>query len=99
MILLLLTLLPNHFTKIMKKDLYIAFVDLRKAYDTVNRGALISELYNKGIAGKFLKNRTVMLQEVQQKLKIDGHILQTMISEIGLKQGDNLSPIEFDLFF
>ena len=47
--------LANHFTKIMKKDLYIAFVDLRKAYDTVNRGTLISELYNKGIARKFLK--------------------------------------------
>ena len=40
-----------------------------------------------------------MLQEVQQKLEIDGHILPTMISEIGLKQGNNLSPIEFDLFF
>ena len=40
-----------------------------------------------------------MLQEVQHKLKIDGYILPTMISEIGLKQGDNLSPIEFDLFF
>ena len=91
--------LANHFTKIMKKDLYIAFVDLRKAYDTVNRGALISKLYNKGITGKFLKNIRAMLQEVQQKLKIDGHILPTMISEIGLKQGDNLSPIEFDFFF
>ena len=91
--------LANHFTKIMKKNLYIAFVDLRKAYDTVNCGALISKLYNKGITGKFLKNIRAMLQEVQQKLKIDGHILPTMISEVGLKQGDNLSPIELDLFF
>ena len=91
--------LANHFTKIMKKDLYIAFVDLRKAYNTANRGALISKLYNKGITGKFLKNIRAMLQEVQHKLKIDGYILPTMISEIGLKQGDNLSPIEFDLFF
>ena len=85
----------------MKKDLYIAFVDLRKTYDTVNHGALISKLYNKGITGKILKNIHVraMLQKIQQKLKIYGHILPTMISEIGLKQGDNLSPIEFDLFF
>ena len=83
----------------MKKNLYIAFVDLRKAYDTVNCGALISKLYNKGITGKFLKNIRAMLQEVQQKLKIDGHILPTMISKVGLKQGDNLSPIELDLFF
>ena len=90
--------LANHFTKIMKKDLYIAFVDLRKANDTVNRGALISKLYSKGLTGKFLKSIRAMLQEVQQKLKIDGHLLPTMISEIGLKQGDNLSPIEFDLF-
>ena len=72
---------------------------IRKACDTVNRGALISKLYNKGITGKFLKNIRAMLQEVQQKLNINSHILPTMISEIELKQGDNLRPIEFDLFF
>ena len=83
----------------MKKDLYIAFADLRKAYDTVNCGALISKLYNKGITGKFFKNIRAMLQKVQEKLKIDGHILPTIITEIRLKQGDNLSPIEFELFF
>ena len=45
-----------------------------------------------------MKNIRTMLQKVQKKLKIDGHILPTIISEIRLKQGDNLSPIEFELF-
>ena len=45
-----------------------------------------------------MKNIRAMLQKVQQKLKIDGYVLPTTKREIGLKQGDNLSPNEFDLF-
>ena len=41
--------IADHFLKTMKQDVYVAFVDLRKAYDTVNRKALIDKLYIKGI--------------------------------------------------
>ena len=34
----------DHFVKTMKQDIYVCFVDLRKAYDTINRKALIKKL-------------------------------------------------------
>ena len=36
---------------------------------------------------------------VEQRAKINNLILPTITSGLGLKQGDNLSPIEFNLFF
>ena len=36
---------------------------------------------------------------IEQKPKINNLILPTIISDLGLKQGDNLSPIDFNLFF
>ena len=36
---------------------------------------------------------------IDQKHKISHLLLSTIISDFGLKQGDNLSPIEFNLFF
>ena len=40
-----------------------------------------------------------MIENVVQIPKINGKLLQPIITSIGLKQGDNLSPILFDIFF
>ena len=54
--------MADQFVKAMKQDINVAFGDLRKAYDTVNRKALINKIYKKGITGKFLKvSRLCML--------------------------------------
>ena len=39
-----------------KKKLYVAFIDVKKAYDTVNRDGLIKRLKELGIIGIFLRN-------------------------------------------
>ena len=51
----------------MKQDIYVAFVDLRKAYDKMNRKALINKLYKKAITGKFLKSIKAMHAIIEQK--------------------------------
>ena len=83
----------------MKQDIYVCFVDLRTVYDTINRKALMKKLYDKGISGKFLKSIKAMHTIVEQRAKINNLILPTITSVLGLKEGDNLSPIEFNLFF
>ena len=40
-----------------------------------------------------------MIENVIQIPKINGKLLQPIITSTGLKQGDNLSPILFDIFF
>ena len=70
----------------MRQDIYVAFVNLRKTYDTVNRKALINKLYKKGITGKHAV--------IEQKPEINHLLLPAIISDLGLKQGDNLSAIE-----
>ena len=40
-----------------------------------------------------------MIENVVQIPKINGKLLPTIITSTGLKQGDNLSPILFDIFF
>ena len=81
--------IADHFVKTMKQDMHVAFVDLRKAFDTVNRKALINKLYKKGITGKFLKSIKTMHAVIEQKPKINHLLLPTIVSDLGLKQGDN----------
>ena len=89
----------NEIVHRQRKRLFVAFVDLKKAYDKVNRKFMIDKLRNKGFSGKFLKIIEAMLNNVTQIPKINGHFLSPILTTVGLKQGDNLSPILFDIFF
>ena len=45
--------------------LYVAFIDFKKAYDTVNRNILWSVLLHSGIQGKMLRNLKTKYRSVQ----------------------------------
>ena len=60
---------------------------------------MITKLRNKGFSGKFIKIIEAMLNNVTQIPKINGYFLSPILTTQGLKQGDNLSPILFDIFF
>ena len=79
--------------------LFVAFIDLKKAYDKVNRHALLCKLRKKGFSGKFLNIIEAMLINVVQVPNINGKLLSQIVTTVGLKQGDNLSPILFNIFF
>ena len=83
-----------------RKYLFAAFVDLKKAYDRVNRKFMVYKLKKKGFSGKFLKIIEAMINNIIQIPKINaGRLLPPITTLLGLKQGDNLSPILFDIFF
>ena len=91
--------LVNKLVKEGNKTTYAALVDLRKAYDRINRNFLIYKMQRRSIPGKFLATVQAMLQNVKRILKIVHILLPSILTYTGLKQGDNLSPLEFNLFF
>ncbi|XP_076062477.1 uncharacterized protein LOC143037806 [Oratosquilla oratoria] len=80
-------------------DLYAVFIDLTKAFDTVNREALWVILSRLGCPDKFGN----LIREFHNKMT--GHVLSGgEVSEPfnirnGVKQGFVLAPILFNLFF
>ena len=58
-----------------KKNLIVAFIDLKKAYDKINRDALIFKLKSKGFSGKFLMSIVALVNNVLQIPKINGKLL------------------------
>ena len=74
----------NEIVHRQRKRLFVAFVDLKKAYDKVNRKFTISKLRNKGFSGKFLKIFEAMLNSVTQIPKINGYFLSPILTTQGL---------------
>ena len=69
-------------------------VDLRKAYDRIDRNFLIYAMQRKGISGKFLATVQAMLQTIEQIPKIGHILLSSILKDTGLKYRHYLSPLE-----
>ena len=72
---LLIDTVINEVVHRHRKRLFVAFVDLEKAYDKVNRNFMIDKLKVKGFTGKFLKIIEAMLNNIVQIPKINSYFL------------------------
>ena len=86
------------FHKLQCKPLYCAFIDFRKAYDSVDRETLWKCLTSMGIKGNFLRCIQEMYAEVGMQVRIGGNMSRSFRAWAGVKQGDPLSPLLFGLF-
>ena len=68
-IFLLQTIIAKVVTK-NKNKLYTAFIDFKKAYDTVNRKSLLERLKILGINGLFFRNIAVMYRKTEYRIKL-----------------------------
>ena len=85
--------------KISKGErLYAAFIDFKKAYDTVNRKKLLDTLHNIGVGSKFAENIRAIYDKVQYTIKVKGKVMDPLTSNLGLKQGCPLSPLLFNIY-
>ena len=75
-----------------KEKLYVAFVDFRKYYDTMNRDFLFYKLQSYGITGKCYHLIKSMYDNNQYKVKTSHGLTEKITSSSGLKQGCNLNP-------
>ena len=85
-------------SKSTKKKLFAAFIDFKKAYDTVDRPLLFSRLKQLGISGLFYQNIVAMYNNTKYSIKTSNGCLEPIQSNLGLRQGCPLSPMLFNLF-
>ena len=78
-----------------KRKVYVAFVDFKKAFDTVNKEVLWDILHRHGIRGRFIKMLQAIYSQVICKVRCNGEYSEPFDSNSGLKQGCKMSPIIF----
>lgn len=84
--------------KSKKRRLYAAFVDYRKAFDTVDRHHLWHKLINLNIKGKILKVIQSMYNNAKTCVQNGNDVSDFFECNIGVRQGENLSPLLFSIF-
>ena len=81
-----------------KKHNLTVFVDLRKAFDTVNHKILLDKLFQYGIRGVALDWFTSYLRNRKQYVKIGDSLSPARTLNIGVSQGSILGPVLFTLY-
>ncbi len=80
------------------KRVYCAFIDYRKAFDSIDRTLLWKKLLLYGINGKVFDVIRNLYKNAKSCIKKDNLLSDYFLCNIGVRQGDNLSPLLFALF-
>ncbi|UYV85098.1 hypothetical protein LAZ67_X004559 [Cordylochernes scorpioides] len=78
--------------------LYVFFVDLRKAFDTVPHSILWKKLYNLGISYQFISTIRSYYEQATIAIRWKGSFTESIKINSGVLQGEPLSPLLFILF-
>ena len=82
----------------MKRKLYCAFIDFRKAFDLVYRNGIWFKLCELGTSLTFVKSIRAMYNSVKACVRLLGKTSDCFDSLVGVKQGEALSLLLFILF-
>ena len=86
------------YYKNKKQKVYAAFIDLRKAFDTIWRVGLYYKLLKSNIHTNMFNIIFSMYENTKTKIKFASGLSKAFTSECGVKQGDILSPSLFNIF-
>ena len=83
-----------------KKKLFCLFVDYKKAFDKIQRNILWDKLLKLGIRGKVLDIVKDIYNKAKSCIKTQNQTGQSQMfsCNIGLRQGESLSPVLFSMF-
>ena len=92
--------LLSHIVKAYHQKFYSAcfFLDLRKAFDTIDHKILLEKLEHYGFRGKCYKFLKSYYQNRKQYVHLNGHKSITLTVKSGVPQGSILGPLCFSLF-
>ena len=100
-IFVLKTLLDKYVRGRPKKKenfLFTCFVDLRKAFDKIDRNKLFTKLSEKGIVGKFLSVIKSIYSKDKSCVRNGNEVSESFNCKVGIKQGCILSPTLFNIY-
>ena len=90
--------LSNKYVQDNQGKLFTCFIDFRKAFDTVWHDGLFHKLQQLGVNGNFLLTLKDIYRKTQCAVKIGDKLTQFFPCKQGVRQGDPLSPILFNIF-
>lgn len=76
----------------------VVFLDIRKAFDSVNHSILLAKLYDYGFRGRIHKLLKCYLSDRQQRVVIDGFVSSAESVVAGIPQGSVIGPSLFSLY-
>lgn len=80
------------------KPLLIAQIDIKKAFDSVDRAQLFKKLYSKGIVGPMIDTLKRAFTGQEISIRANKQYSDLIANDIGVPQGDPLSPLLFILY-
>jgi hypothetical protein len=86
------------YSREMKRALFACFVDLRKAYDSVDREALWNVLSWYGVDDHLLKMIQLLYYNLKATIRVGGERSDKIDLKSGVKQGCVLSPLLFNIY-
>ena len=81
-----------------KENLFIAFIDYQKAFDTIWRAGLWNKLVKEGVKGKFLNIIKDMYKKSKSCVFLNNKKSGSFASYAGVRQGEILSPLLFAFY-
>ena len=81
-----------------KKRLFCTFVDFQKAFDSVQHSLLWEKLLSININGRILKVIQNIYSKSKSCVKTNIGVSDFFFCNVGLRQGENLSPVLFSIF-
>ena len=80
------------------RKLYVAFVDFKKAFDSVQHNKLLTVLKEEGVKGKYFCFLKAMYESLVSCVRCNGAYSEYFDCPVGVRQGCGLSPTLFSLF-
>lgn len=80
------------------QKLYVAFIDFKKAFDSVNHNELFKAINNEGVNGKFFDILREMYKSLLSCIRVNNEFSDYFECPAGVRQGCVMSPTLFSMF-